>query len=137
MTTTFAFLGLLPRINRDKEIEILVVRHQLMVLAPAGKSVHAVQAACEYSWRTPPSPSLRRMSKAAIRPGSLIRSVLANSVMVFVLQQAAVEEFAVAGLNPSPHDRVHTWHPNPGEHGLDAGLGKDFVYEGWEPARSR
>jgi putative transposase len=32
MTTTFSFLGLLPRTNRDKEIEILVLRHQLMVL---------------------------------------------------------------------------------------------------------
>ncbi|WP_344897837.1 hypothetical protein, partial [Nonomuraea antimicrobica] len=32
MTTTFSFLGLLLRTNRDKEIEILVLRHQLMVL---------------------------------------------------------------------------------------------------------
>ncbi len=32
MTTTFSFLGLLPRTDRDKEIEILVLRHQLMVL---------------------------------------------------------------------------------------------------------
>ncbi|MDX3100291.1 hypothetical protein [Nonomuraea angiospora] len=32
MTTTFSFLGLLPRINCDKEIEILVLRHQPMVL---------------------------------------------------------------------------------------------------------
>ncbi|WP_281250031.1 hypothetical protein [Nonomuraea jiangxiensis] len=32
MTTAFAFLGLLLRTNRDKEIEILVLRHQLMVL---------------------------------------------------------------------------------------------------------
>ncbi|MFI9842577.1 hypothetical protein ACIHFD_36480 [Nonomuraea sp. NPDC051941] len=58
--------------------------------------------------------------------------VLANSVMVFVLQQAAIEEFTAAGLHPSLHDRVHTWHPNPGEHGLDAGLGEGFVCEGWE-----
>nr|WP_240777671.1 hypothetical protein [Nonomuraea basaltis] len=55
--------------------------------------------------------------------------VLAKSVtqMVFVPQQAAIEEFAAAGLHPPLHDRVHTWHPNPGEHGLDAGLGEDFV----------
>jgi hypothetical protein len=32
VTTTFSFLGLLPRTDRDKEIEILVLRHQLMVL---------------------------------------------------------------------------------------------------------
>jgi hypothetical protein len=32
MTTTFSFLRLLPRTDRDKEIEILVLRHQLMVL---------------------------------------------------------------------------------------------------------
>ncbi|MEU8323805.1 hypothetical protein AB0C33_36045 [Nonomuraea sp. NPDC048881] len=31
VTTTFSFLGLLPRTDRDKEIEILVSRHQLMV----------------------------------------------------------------------------------------------------------
>jgi hypothetical protein len=32
VTTTFSLLGLLARTNRDKEIEILVLRHQLMVL---------------------------------------------------------------------------------------------------------
>jgi transposase InsO family protein len=32
VTTTFSFLGLLPRTDRDKEIEILVLRHPLMVL---------------------------------------------------------------------------------------------------------
>jgi transposase len=32
VTTTFSFLGLLPRTDRDKEIEILVLRHQLMML---------------------------------------------------------------------------------------------------------
>src|ERR1044072_8235718 len=32
MTITFSFLGLLPRTARDKEIEILVLRHQLMAL---------------------------------------------------------------------------------------------------------
>jgi putative transposase len=32
ITTAFSFLGLLPRTDQDKEIEILVLRHQLMVL---------------------------------------------------------------------------------------------------------
>ncbi|MGW3348195.1 hypothetical protein ACWDA3_33310 [Nonomuraea rubra] len=32
VTTALSFLGLLPRTDRDKEIEILVLRHQLMVL---------------------------------------------------------------------------------------------------------
>ncbi|MGW2160394.1 hypothetical protein [Nonomuraea sp. NPDC001699] len=32
VTTAFSFLGLLPRTDRDKEIEILVSRHRLMVM---------------------------------------------------------------------------------------------------------
>jgi hypothetical protein len=43
MTTAFSFLGLLSRTDRDKEIEILVLRHHLMMLQrQAGKArVHA------------------------------------------------------------------------------------------------
>jgi hypothetical protein len=36
VTTTFSLLGLLARTNRDKEIEILVLRHQPDGAAAAG-----------------------------------------------------------------------------------------------------
>jgi hypothetical protein len=29
-------------------------------------------------------------------------------------------------------DRVHSWHPDAGEHRLDAGLGEDLIHEGRE-----
>jgi hypothetical protein len=43
--------------------------------------------------------------------------------MVFVPEQAAVQEFAAAGLHPSLHDGVHAWHSDAGEYGLDANVG--------------
>jgi hypothetical protein len=39
--------------------------------APAEKLIHAVQAACEYSWRTPPSRSRRRTFRSTILAGSV------------------------------------------------------------------
>jgi hypothetical protein len=48
--------------------------------------------------------------------------------VAFVPEQAAVQEFAAAGLHPSLHDRVHPWHPDAGEYGLDPGFGEDLVY---------
>jgi hypothetical protein len=42
--------------------------------APADNSIHAGQAACEYSWRTPPSRSRRRTFRSMIRSGSVIGS---------------------------------------------------------------
>lgn len=66
VTNTFALLRLLPMSDRVKDIEILVLRHQLLVLqrqvgkpaftdidrailagfAPAEKLIHTVQGAC-------------------------------------------------------------------------------------------
>ena len=40
--------------------------------APADNLVRAAQAACGHSWRTPPSRSCRRMSRWAIRSGSVM-----------------------------------------------------------------
>ncbi|MCK2212380.1 transposase [Actinomadura sp. ATCC 31491] len=37
--------------------------------APAENSIHTGQAACKYSWRTPPSRSRQRMFRSMIRPG--------------------------------------------------------------------
>ncbi|MEV4009892.1 tyrosine-type recombinase/integrase [Nonomuraea angiospora] len=42
--------------------------------APAENSIHAGQAACEYSWRTPPSRSRRRTFRSMNRSGSVIGS---------------------------------------------------------------
>jgi AraC family transcriptional regulator len=41
-------------------------------MAPAENYIHADQAACEYSWRTPPSRSRRRTFKLTILTGSMI-----------------------------------------------------------------
>ncbi|WP_344476517.1 hypothetical protein [Nonomuraea monospora] len=34
-----------------------------------------------------------------------------------------------ARLYPPLHNQVHPWHPDAGEHGLDAGFGEDLVHE--------
>src|SRR3954469_16984953 len=88
ITNAFTLLRLLPGSDRDKDAEILALRHQLAVLqrqldgqrvrfeaadrawlactAPilvyvvvAENAVRAGQAACSYSWRMPPRRSCR------------------------------------------------------------------------------
>ncbi|MEV5892039.1 hypothetical protein [Nonomuraea fuscirosea] len=49
--------------------------------------------------------------------------------VVFVPDQASVEEFAAARLHPSLHDRIHPRYPGAGEHGLDTCVGDDLVHE--------
>jgi hypothetical protein len=45
------------------EVQILALQADDFAPAPAENCVRAVQAACRYSWMTPPSRSLRRMSR--------------------------------------------------------------------------
>ena len=52
--------------------------------APAENSIRAGQAACEYSWRTPPSRSRRRMFRSVIRSGSVIGSGTGRSGAAWV-----------------------------------------------------
>jgi hypothetical protein len=89
VTNTFTLLRLLPMSDRDHDIEILALRHQLLVLqrqvgtpaftdtdrvvlagllhrALAEKLVRAGQAACSYSWRMPPRRSRLRMLRWVI-----------------------------------------------------------------------
>ncbi|WP_420855859.1 transposase [Thermoactinospora rubra] len=60
------------------EFRTRVIAHGLeekaLDLAPAENSIRAAQAACEYSWRTPPSRSRRRIFRSSVRFGSVIGS---------------------------------------------------------------
>jgi hypothetical protein len=52
--------------------------------------------------------------------------------MSLVPDQSAIEEFVVAALDPSLHDRVHPWDPDTGEDNLDGRIGEDGVEQGGE-----
>lgn len=60
--------------------------------------------------------------------------VLAKSVpqVVFVPQEAAVEEFTATRPHPPLHDGIHARHPDAGEYGLDTHAGEASVHEGGE-----
>ncbi|MCU1681134.1 MAG: Transposase [Amycolatopsis sp.] len=65
--------------------------------------------------------------------------VLAQGVpqVGLVADEGSVQQFVAAGLHPAFHDRVHPWHLDTSEHGLDAGIGEDFVDQGGTSRRGR
>jgi DNA primase len=64
---------------RDRPLSVVRIRpgqpaFMQKNVALAENSIRTVQAACEYSWRTPPSRSRRRMFRPMIRSGVVIGS---------------------------------------------------------------
>ena len=52
--------------------------------------------------------------------------------MGLVPDQHPVQQLVPTGAYSALHDRVHSRHPNPGEHDLDASVGQRFVECGTE-----
>jgi hypothetical protein len=76
-------------------------------LAPADNLIHAGQAACRYSWRTPPSRSWRRMSSrdsnsARQRPAAVRLPLLVGPVRQLDEGAAGAASWitAVCGYDP-------------------------------------
>jgi hypothetical protein len=77
LTTTVSMLRLLPRSDRDKDIEILVLRHQLAVLQRQldGRRIEfqpADRALLAALLRRLPRPSLRRL-RLLVHPDTILR----------------------------------------------------------------
>ena len=94
----FGWLVLLGRGQASKNAEIMVLRHEVTVLrrqvarpkpdwgrALAENLIHAVQAACSYALRIPPSRWRRRMFRRVIRSGSVIGGGSGRSGRVFAM----------------------------------------------------
>lgn len=67
----------------------------------------------------------QRMERAGVRD-ALMRSMLVEER--FELAQR-MKQMATAGLHPPLHDRIHSRHPDSGQHDLDARIGQDGVEE--------
>ena len=86
----------------------------------------------------------QRMERVCVRD-TLMRPVLVEEgfelaqrieQVALVPDQCPVEQFAAAGLHPPFRDRIHSRHPDSGQHGLDARIGQDSVEEHGELAVS-
>jgi hypothetical protein len=94
-TNIFALLRLLPMSDRDKEIEILVLRHQLLVLGAPGRQAQVHRYRPRYScWPSPPPAE----GGATPAPAAIVVSMTA----------AATNPFAASPVPVLPPDTTPT-----------------------------